>query len=664
VKLLIVAGPYEADRIRRAAASAGVEAVAVEPGESLSAWITATRPEVIVLAPQVISADPSVALAKIRAVPRGRVPILLVGEAGDEATFRPLADGFFVRPVAPDDLIAQAHAAIGAVPRALDDAGSGPQTGEERGSGPLSNPGSTPTGRRALRPLVADRESGPLPVTPDAASAVPVANPGGDSSRARSVPQALERLGEAIEADIDADLAAELRDVARAAGARAADVRLANARAASARAADARAVATAERGQNGTRRQASPGALQALAASLKADEPEQDALSELTDESSQKTREVPQAGEAAADELALDFPSLLARMYLSRLSGRLTLRAGVVRKHILFDEGHPVLAASSRVEDRFRELLVRDGRLTAARAAALGDEAASLGQRLGLLLVERGLLPVSELASLVRRHYEELLFSLFTWQRGAWTLAADKSLAAEPEKVRLSQHPSALILTGVRRDYGAPRALAGLGGAQAVLRLRPSAGLGDLLEKMELDEQERRAVVLFDGWRDLSAVAAAAALSLDTVATLAWTLTLLERLEAAPPAAADAAPDSEHGPTDGEKQTIEGDPAVDRDPVIDRALVQARHALVMNGDYFQVLGVSRDATADEIRRAHDALVASVDPATLHPAVAADLRAELDEIRAVLDEARGLLENDRIRQQYRAHLPPAASAALP
>jgi hypothetical protein len=49
---------------------------------------------------------------------------------------------------------------------------------------------------------------------------------------------------------------------------------------------------------------------------------------------------------------------------------------------------------------------------------------------------------------------------------------------------------------------------------------------------------------------------------------------------------------------------------------------------------------------------------------LHPAVAAELRAQLDEIRAVLYEACDLLENDRLRQQYRAHLPPAASATLP
>ena len=510
MKLLIVAGPYEADRIRRAAVSAGVEAVAVEPGESLSGWITATRPEVIIVAPQVINPDPRVALAKIRAIPRGRVPILLVGEAGDEATFRPLADGFFVRPVAPDDLIAQARGAIGAVPRALGDGGSGPQGSDERGSGPVADPGSNPTGRRALRPLVADRESGPMQVVADS-GVVPVAA-AVDGARSGRVPQGLERLGESIDADIDAELdaelAAELRDVARAADARGG------------------AGARADHADERTRSDVATVALQPVAASLQA--PDHEALAELTDEGSQKTRELLPVGQASGDELPLDFPSLLARMYLSRLSGRLTVRAGSVRKHILFDEGHPVLAASSRVEDRLRELLVREGRLTGAQATALGDEAASLGQRLGLLLVERGLLPPSELAGLVRRHYEEILHSLFSWERGAWTLTADKSVAAEPEKVRLSQHPSALILTGIRRAYGAARAVAALGGGAAVLQLRPSAGLGELLEKMELDEQERRAVLLFDGWHDLSAIAQAAALSMDTVATLAWTLTLLQ----------------------------------------------------------------------------------------------------------------------------------------
>jgi hypothetical protein len=112
MKLLIIAGPYEADRIRKAALSAGFETVAVEPGESLSGWITASRPELIVMAPQIVNPDPALALAKVRAVPRGRVPIFLVGDAADEARMRELADGFFVRPIAPELLLERARAIL------------------------------------------------------------------------------------------------------------------------------------------------------------------------------------------------------------------------------------------------------------------------------------------------------------------------------------------------------------------------------------------------------------------------------------------------------------------------------------------------------------------------------------------------------------------------
>jgi hypothetical protein len=149
MKLLIIAGPYEADRIRKAALTAGFETVAVEPGESLSGWITASRPELIVMAPQIVHADPALALSKVRAVPRGRVPIFLVGDATDEARMRDLADGFFVRPVAPELLLQRARAIL--------------SPGRSSGSGP----------RRAIDPFEqTDMGIGPAAPIPTPAPAV------------------------------------------------------------------------------------------------------------------------------------------------------------------------------------------------------------------------------------------------------------------------------------------------------------------------------------------------------------------------------------------------------------------------------------------------------------------------------------------------------------
>ena len=204
MKLLIIAGPYEADRIRKAALSAGFETVAVEPGESLSGWITASRPELIVMAPQIVHSDPALALAKVRAVPRGRVPIFLVGDAADEARLRDLADGFFVRPIAPELLLERARAILtpplGAPRRRKDSSLDLERT--EMGIGPTA-PLPIPMGRSksgphparpagsALRPLVAAALGG-APIAPVRAA--------GDANAL------LAELGAGIDALLDAEL--------------------------------------------------------------------------------------------------------------------------------------------------------------------------------------------------------------------------------------------------------------------------------------------------------------------------------------------------------------------------------------------------------------------------------------------------------------------------
>ena len=220
MKLLIIAGPYEADRIRKAALSAGFETVAVEPGESLSGWITASRPELIVMAPQIVHADPALALAKVRAVPRGRVPIFLVGDEADEVRLRDLADGFFVRPIAPDLLLERARAILtpanGEARRrktsSLDlertEMGIGP-TGElPASSEPAAAPLTISVGRRTKSGAHPARPAGGglKPLVAAALGGAPIA-----PVRAPSDTNALlAELGAGIDALFDADLEAAL----------------------------------------------------------------------------------------------------------------------------------------------------------------------------------------------------------------------------------------------------------------------------------------------------------------------------------------------------------------------------------------------------------------------------------------------------------------------
>jgi len=195
VKLLIIAGPYEADRIRRAAVLAGFEAVAVEAGDGMSGWITATRPDLIILAARTVDPDPNLALAKVRAVPRGRVPVFILGDADERGLLGGLGDGFFVRPVNPNHLLTQARRLLSPASTASSEAATAAEgQGQRQGQGQRDEGASSASlaGALRLKPLV--------PAAPRA--------PGHE-------PEALARLTDEMAADIDADLDAEIRDVVR-----------------------------------------------------------------------------------------------------------------------------------------------------------------------------------------------------------------------------------------------------------------------------------------------------------------------------------------------------------------------------------------------------------------------------------------------------------------
>jgi CheY-like chemotaxis protein len=212
MKLLIIAGPYEADRIRKAAVTAGFETLAVEPGESLSGWITASRPDLIVMAPQIVHPDPALALAKVRTVPRGRVPIFLVGDAAEEDRMRSLAEGFFVRPIAPDLLLARARAILTPPAGSAAPAPDFERTEMGLGAAGVPRPTSRPQPDLERTEMGLGAGAGLKPLVAAALATAPVA-----PARAADPGRLLAELGAGIDALLDAELQALLGSATAAA---------------------------------------------------------------------------------------------------------------------------------------------------------------------------------------------------------------------------------------------------------------------------------------------------------------------------------------------------------------------------------------------------------------------------------------------------------------
>jgi hypothetical protein len=353
-----------------------------------------------------------------------------------------------------------------------------------------------------------------------------------------------------------------------------------------------------------------------------------------------------------------DVAAQLGRLYLQRLTGRLVLRREDIEKVIFFDRGAPILGTSSDPNDRMGEMLVRQGRLTAAQLAQASEGLPRAERRLGVVLVEMGFIKPGELSVIVRRHFEEIIYSAFAWEDGEWSLGPGQP---NQEIVLLDEHPAAIILAGVRRKYGAPRLGRCLGGGQQIFKRAGVHAAADLLPRMAMTAEETAIVDLFDGARTLDEIRAISGAREEVVGGLAWALSVLGQLDRVEGEADQAA--ASNGAATAHEAEISRH-GVERARVsAARARIIERHAMVEEGDYFELLDVARDASAEQIRAAHDRLMREIEPTSLDAVLASELGAELRDLRVVLDEALRVLGEPSMRARYQAHLPaPAQQAA--
>ena len=333
---------------------------------------------------------------------------------------------------------------------------------------------------------------------------------------------------------------------------------------------------------------------------------------------------------------AVSFPALLRLLHGRAFSGRLFLRRDGITKTVIFDDGYPVFARSSAAHDRLGELLLREGRLDDDQLAALMEEQRESRRRLGALLVDHGVVKQGELFPLVRRHVLDIIYSLFSWTSGEFELEAGQ---ADDERIRLEQHPAALIVEGVRRKVGYELLVSRLGGPDTRVRLRE--GARGRLDDAQLEPDEAELCGLLSGEQTIGGL-----VSLDLVDELRC-YQLIYALQLLGLAV-----------VRGEGvQVPYGELAARRqlELSIDGRRIAAKLAQVAEGDYFGILGLRSDASRREVVQAYRRLRDELDPKKLADRLVAEHGDALATIREVLDEAYAVLGSDELREAYRQAL---------
>lgn len=340
-----------------------------------------------------------------------------------------------------------------------------------------------------------------------------------------------------------------------------------------------------------------------------------------------------------------DVATILGRLAREGATCRVLFHRGDARKTVWLEDGRPVFAASESASDRMGEMLVREGKITREQLLRGREPMLAGGRRLGEILVEQGALKRRELYPLVRRHVEDLLYSLFSWETGLFSVTP--GAGARDEKIRLATPAAAVLCEGVRRKVGLERLRALVGPPHVVLTPGRREDLGDALAEADLAADERQVLPLFDGERSLGEIAIESGAPELTVYQLAHILRALGHLTA-----------GGTNTTDGGRLTTGVSPptsAGTADAGIDRDRVLGKYAQVLEADYFEILGVRRDATAYEVRRAFEAARRDFAPESFAAEVQRELGGELLSIAEVLAEAQRVLRDDALRAAYREHL---------
>ncbi|HSB07895.1 MAG TPA: DUF4388 domain-containing protein [Blastocatellia bacterium] len=323
-------------------------------------------------------------------------------------------------------------------------------------------------------------------------------------------------------------------------------------------------------------------------------------------------------------------PDLIRDIAQKSGSGLLRLSRGKAIKAIFFESGKLTYAISNLANEQLDHRLIKEGFATLEQLER-AKERAGKPHRLGSVLVEMGVLENLQMRSVVRDQVMDIILSLFEWTEGDYSL--DERIRAAHD-VTLELTVTDVLLEGARRAAEI-RQIAELLAPQdgVVLRTKTAGRRGDSgrlapLESYILSRIESPTTVSDIG--PLSGLAEADAHRAVCALVAAGFLKLADR---------DDDPD-EQAPNqaDDEVESL-------------REEVNRKLHFSSSADFYEVLGVTRQATAAEIKAAYYQLAKKFHPDRYHQRDSGELRNRLETLFALITLAYDTLSQPADRSSY-------------
>ena len=323
-------------------------------------------------------------------------------------------------------------------------------------------------------------------------------------------------------------------------------------------------------------------------------------------------------------------PPLLRDLYLGRKTGLLHFERVAESGSVCFINGHIAWGQSSIEECRLGPVLVRHG-LIAQESIDQAYEIVGGGKRLGDVLLEGGALDRDTLDQALVLQVRETLLVVFAWTEGTWRFEEHPPEFFKGYDGALHMSTGDIIMDAVWSVADPEVITYALGDLD-----RPVALTTDPLmrfQRIELNEMDGRLVSLADGVRTAAEILALAPNEPQEAQRSLFGLLctgLLEAVDAFPPV---------------EEET---------EPITREEIIET-HRLLPTRNHFEVLGLTRTASHDQIREAFVRLAPRFHPDMQHLPELAGLRAQIEDIFARLADANRVLSAPPRRAEYERRL---------
>lgn len=321
---------------------------------------------------------------------------------------------------------------------------------------------------------------------------------------------------------------------------------------------------------------------------------------------------------------------VVSQLVLGNAEVRLELGTTGGTRMLWFKRGQIIAAESSLDHEGLISRARRDGLIDSKQDAELRMLKGATPREQLDALKARGFIRDIESVPLVQRYTEQVALDSFTEEQTLYRVVEE---APRPE-VLLATVPRPtlpMLAESLRRAVAPDVMLERLGGGEAVA-IATDSELD--LRALGFSERERKMITWVDGEATIEDLSLASGLKPDLAFRALLVAKLLGIIETRPGVKKAAEPSSGQ---------------------LDLHRLEAKFDEVQDADYFTILGLSRAAGTEDVRRAFQRLAQEFDPLRFsgHPDPSIQQRAQV--VANLLEEAARALEDERRRVEYARHL---------